>query len=92
MEEKVLILGIFEQMQNDIRVLKEKVKLLENTHQKDDFNIKHYTQATKILGCCRQTLKKAIDDEKLIDGKDYRYNGKKYLFSKSSLHKIKGTI
>ncbi len=92
MEEKRLVLGIFEQMQDDIRVLQEKVKLLENTHQKDDFTIKHYSQAIKILGCCRQTLKKAIDEEKLINGKDYRYNGKRYLFSSSSLKNLKGTI
>jgi exonuclease VII small subunit len=91
MEEKK-VLGIFEQMQDDIRILQEKVKLLENKHQKDDFTVKHYKDAVRIVGCCRQTLKKAIDEEKLINGKDYRYNGKRYLFSSSSLKNLKGTI
>lgn len=86
------ILGVFEQMQHDIRELQKQVAMLQNITVKDDFTIKHYGEAVKILGCCRQTLKKAIDDDKLIDGKDYRYNGKRYLFSSSSLHKIKGTI
>jgi len=91
MEEKNN-LGLLEQMQNDIKKLQCRVDLLENTHQKDDFTIKHYKEAVKILGCCRQTLKKAIDDDKLVDGKDYRCNGKRYIFSSSSLQKIKGTI
>lgn len=89
-EEKSL--GIFEKMQIEIKELQEKVKQLESDHIKDDFHIKHYTEAIKILGCCRQTLKQAIDNEKLKIGYDYRYNGKRYLFSVSSLKKIKGTI
>jgi len=92
MEQEKNNLGLFEQMQYDIKTLQCRVDFLENTHPKDDFTIKHYGEAVKILGCCRQTLKKAIDDDKLILGSDYRYNGKRYLFSISSLQKIKGTI
>jgi hypothetical protein len=92
MEQEKNNFGLLEQMQFDIKKLQCRVDLLENTQQKDDFTVKHYKGAVKIVGCCRQTLKKAIDDGKLILGNDYRYNGKRYLFSISSLQKIKGTI
>lgn len=85
-------LGVIEQMQYDIKTLQEKVKQLENNHIKDDFDIKHFSEATKIVGCCRQTLKKAIDNRVLKNGKDYRTNGKRYTFSLSSLKKLKGKI
>lgn len=92
MEIEKKALGLFEQMQYDIKVLQEKVKLLENKHIKDAFDIRHFSEATKIVGCCRQTLKKAINNQVLKNGQDYRTNGTRYTFSLSSLKKLKGKI
>jgi aspartyl/asparaginyl-tRNA synthetase len=85
-------LGLLEQMQKDILELQEEVRILKNQQIKDDFDIWTYNEAIKIVGCCRQTLQKAIKNKTLKNGIDYKTNGKKYLFSLSSLKEIKGTL
>ena len=84
--------GLFEtfvQQQGEILSL---LKIIVNQNQKDDFIISTLKKASLVVRCSVPTLRKAIKDETLKNNIDYRYNGKRYLFSNSSLKRIKGTI
>ncbi|MCK5293335.1 MAG: hypothetical protein KAJ49_01690 [Arcobacteraceae bacterium] len=57
------------------------------------FNIDTQSKASKILNCSIPTLKKAIENNILIENIHYKFNGKsKYFFSSITLEQIKGKI
>ena len=58
-----------------------------------EFDIATFENAAHILCCSINTVRKAINDKKLIKDIHYRHNGRrKYLFCKTELKKIKGTL
>jgi len=78
------------QKTNQIISLLETIASNKNVN---DFEISTLTQASIVLKCSVPTLRKAIKNNTLKNGIDYRTNeAKKYLFSISSLEKYKGKI
>ncbi len=70
----------------------ELLEILVSQNNNNDFNIKTQKDAAKIVGCCIESLRKAIKNNTLKKDIDYRHNGTRYLFSTSSLKKYKGTL
>ena len=81
----------WEQMKLNIKELQTEVKILKGQYPKNDFIINGNKEAMEILHCCEQKLKKARDNNRLILGVDYKFNGA-YTYSKSSLYNKRGEI
>ncbi len=75
------------------RISNHYLKQIANERIIDTFSIKSLNDASKILGCCRQTLVKAINDKKLKINMDYILsNSKRYSFSDYLEQNHKGKI
>ncbi|MEA3554735.1 MAG: hypothetical protein U9R39_10115, partial [Campylobacterota bacterium] len=61
---------MIETMQDTLQEHDTKIKALEN--RKLDFNIWGYSDASQVLGCCRQTLSKMVKSGKFFK-KDFDY-------------------
>jgi len=79
------------QILNRLDVIENKLQL---TKQKtNDFNISTFKKASKVAKCSVSTLRTAVSNEVLKKDIDYKCNGKKiFIFSKSSLEDLKGTL
>ena len=59
----------------------------------NEFNIKTIIKAAEFLDCSKDILRAAIKNGILIEGIDYRYNGRRtYTFSEFALQKHKGKL
>jgi len=85
-----------EQLSEVISLLINKIDNLidcKKQHSINDFDINTFEKASKKLLCSVSTLRKAIDDELLIEDIHYKHNGrKKYMFSSSALLNVKGKL
>ena len=69
------------------------LKQIANEKINDTFSIKSLNEASEILGCCRQTLIKAIKNKKLKVGFDYILSSSgRYSFSDFLEQNHKGKI
>ena len=69
------------------------LRQIANEKLNDTFSIKSLNQASEILGCCRQTLVKAINNKKLKINIDYILSsGGRYAFSDYLEQNHKGKI
>lgn len=79
---------MIKEMQQTIEEHDKKIKVLES--KKTDFNIWNLEDASKIVGCCRQTFSKMIKSDKILKKDiDYYTNGTHFIFSKSSLENLR---
>ena len=84
LEQNNQILGRIEKIENKLFNIKPKT---------NDFEIDTFKKASKIARCSIPTLRQAVKSGILKKDIDYKHNGnRKYLFSTSSLEKIKGTL
>jgi hypothetical protein len=75
------------------RIANNYLKQIANEKIIDTFSIKSLNEASEILGCCRQTLIKAIKNKKLKVGFDYILSSSgRYSFSDFLEQNHKGRI
>ena len=77
--------GILESFVNQQGEILSLLKIIVEQNKKDDFDISTLNKASVLVRCSVLTLRKAINDKILKNDTDYRFNGKRYLFSTSSL-------